>query len=216
MTLAHAGSPVAVFSGLSLRVQAGERVAVVGASGAGKSTLLAAIAGELAPLQGRVQALPCSLLTQRTELFQDSLQGNLRLADPTASDDRLWQALQAAGLALDVQALAAGLDTRLGEGGLGLSGGQSRRLALARLLLRDVPLWLLDEPTEALDAHTADDVLQRLAKASAGRTLLVSTHLRREAALADRLVCLQGGRTVADVQRGTPAFDAVLQTLRAD
>lgn len=216
VTLAHAGSPVAVLSGLSLRVQAGERVAVVGASGAGKSTLLAAIAGELAPLQSRVQALPCCLLTQRTELFQDSLQGNLRLADPTASDDMLWQALQAAGLALDVQALAAGLDTRLGEGGLGLSGGQSRRLALARLLLRNVPLWLLDEPTEALDTLTADDVLQRLAKASVGRTLLISTHLRREAALADRLVCLQGGRMVADVQRGTPAFDAVLQTLRAD
>ncbi len=216
VTLAHAGSPVAVFTQLSLRVQAGERVAVVGASGAGKSTLLAAIAGELAPRQGTVQALPCSWLTQRTELFQDSLRDNLRLADPAASDERLWQVLQAAGLAADVRALAAGLDTCLGEGGLGLSGGQSRRLALARLLLRDPPLWLLDEPTEALDALTADDVLQRLAQAAAGRTLLVSTHLRREAALANRLVCLKDSGIVADVPRGTPAFDAVLQTLRAD
>ena len=126
------------------------------------------------------------------------------------------QALQSAGLTDDVQALTAGLDTRLGEGGLGLSGGQSRRLALARLLLRDPPLWLLDEPTEALDAQTADDVLQRLAHAAANRTLLISTHLRREAALADRLVCLRDGCIVADVQRGTPAFDAVLQTLRTD
>lgn len=216
VTVAHPGSPVAVFTALSLRVGAGERVAVVGASGAGKSTLLAAVAGELAPRQGTVQALPCTLLTQRTELFQDSLRDNLRLADPEASDARLWRVLQAAGLTADVQALAAGLDTRLGEGGLGLSGGQARRLALARLLLRDSPLWLLDEPTEALDAPTADDVLQRLAHAAAGRTLLISTHLRREAALADRLVCLKDGRTVADVQRGTPAFDAVLQTLRAD
>ncbi len=216
VALAHAGSPVAVFTGLSLRVKTGERVAVVGASGAGKSTLLAAIAGELAPLQGSVQALACSWLTQRTELFQDSLRGNLRLADPAASDAQLWQALQAAGLAADAQALAAGLDTRLGEGGLGLSGGQSRRLALARLWLRGAPLWLLDEPTEALDAPTAGDVLQRLAHAAAGRTLLISTHLRREAALADRLVWVKEGRTVADVQRGTPAFDAVLQTLRAD
>lgn len=216
VTLAHAGSPVAVFTALSLRVPVGERVAVVGASGAGKSTVLAAIAGELAPLQGSVQALPCSLLTRRTELFQDSLRENLRLADPEASDARLWQVLQAAGLAGDVHALAKGLDTRLGEGGLGLSGGQSRRLALARLLLRDPPLWLLDEPTEALDALTADDVLQRLAQAAAGRTLLISTHLRREAALADRLVCLKDGCIEADVQRGTPAFDAVLQTLRAD
>ena len=216
VTLAHAGSPVPVFTALSLRVPVGERVAVVGASGAGKSTVLAAIAGELAPLQGSVQALPCTLLTQRTELFQDSLRENLRLADPEASDDRLWQVLQAAGLAGDVQALAKGLDTRLGEGGLGLSGGQSRRLALARLLLRDPPLWLLDEPTEALDALTADDVLQRMSHAAAGRTLLISTHLRREAALADRLVCLKDGCIAADVQRGTPAFDAVLKTLRAD
>lgn len=216
VALAHAGSPVAVFTGLSLRVKTGERVAVVGASGAGKSTLLAAIAGELAPLQGSVQALACSWLTQRTELFQDSLRGNLRLADPAASDAQLWQALQAAGLAADAQALAAGLDTRLGEGGLGLSGGQSRRLALARLWLRGAPLWLLDEPTEALDAPTAGDVLQRLAHAAAGRTLLISTHLRREAALADRLVWVKEGHAVADVQRGTPAFDAVLQTLRAD
>ena len=216
VTLAYAGSPVAVFTALSLRVPVGERVAVVGASGAGKSTVLAAIAGELAPLQGSVQALPCSLLTQRTELFQDSLRENLRLADPEASDAKLWQVLQAAGLAGDVQALAKGLDTRLGEGGLGLSGGQSRRLALARLLLRDPPLWLLDEPTEALDALTADDVLQRLAQAAAGRTLLISTHLRREAVLADRLVCLKDGCIEADVQRGTPAFDAVLLTLRAD
>ena len=216
VTLAHTGSPVAVFKALSLRVMAGKRVAIVGASGAGKSTLLAAIAGELAPRQGTVQALPCSLLTQRTELFEDSLRENLRLADPAASDARLWQVLQAAGLAGDVQALAAGLDTRLGEGGLGLSGGQSRRLALARLLLRDPLLWLLDEPTEALDALTADDVLQRLVQAAAGRTLLISTHLRREAALADRLVCLKDGCIAADVQRGTPAFNAVLQTLRAD
>ena len=216
VTLAHTGSPVAVFKALSLRVMVGERVAVVGASGAGKSTLLAAVAGELAPRQGSVQTQPCTWLTQRTELFQDSLRENLRLADPSASDERLWQVLQAAGLAGDVQALAAGLDTRLGEGGLGLSGGQSRRLALARLLLRDPPLWLLDEPTEALDALTADDVLQRLAHAAADRTLLISTHLRREAAMADRLVCLKDGLIEADVQRGTPAFDAVLQTLRAD
>lgn len=215
-TLAYAGSPVAVSTALSLRVPVGERVAVVGTSGAGKSTLLAAVAGELAPRQGNVRALACTWLTQRTELFQDSLRENLRLADPAASDARLWQVLQAAGLAGDVQALAAGLDTRLGEDGLGLSGGQSRRLAVARLLLRDPPLWLLDEPTEALDALTADDVLQCVARAAAGRTLLISTHLRREAALADRLVCLKDGGIVADVQRGTPAFDAVLQTLRAD
>jgi ATP-binding cassette subfamily C protein CydC len=130
----------------------GERVALIGPSGAGKSSLLALLAGELAPQAGTVHAPRCSLLTQNTQLFQDSLADNLRLADADASDARLWQVLEAAGLADAVRAMPAGLATPLGEGGLGLSGGQSRRLALARLLLRDVPLWLLDEPTEGLDA----------------------------------------------------------------
>ncbi|MEC5212707.1 ATP-binding cassette subfamily C protein CydC [Polaromonas sp. CG_9.5] len=216
VTLAHPGSPVPVAKGLSLHIAAGERVALIGASGAGKSTLLAAVAGELSPRCGTLQAQPCSWLTQRTELFQDSLRDNLRLADPAASDARLIAALQSAGLAGDVQALTAGLDTRLGEGGLGLSGGQSRRLALARLLLRDVPLWLLDEPTEALDAATAQAVLGCVAALAQGRTLLIATHLRREAELADRVLCLQAGVIVADWRRGSFEFDAALQALRAD
>lgn len=216
ITYAHPGTTLPVFEGLSLHIAAGERVALVGASGAGKSTLLALVAGELQPHSGTLQAQTCSWLTQRTELFQDTLADNLRLAQPEASDARLVQVLQDAGLHADVQALSAGLQTPLGEGGLGLSGGQSRRLALARLLLRDVPLWLLDEPTEALDAATADDVLQRLAQHARGRSLLIATHLRREAALADRLVCLQAGRVVADVRRGSAEFEAVLHTLRAD
>ena len=216
VTYAHPGSNLPVFNALSLHIAAGERVALVGASGAGKSTLLALVAGELQPQRGTLQAQTCSWLTQRTELFQDTLADNLRLAQPDATDARLWQVLQDAGLHADVQALAAGLQTPLGEGGLGLSGGQSRRLALARLLLRDVPLWLLDEPTEALDAATAADVLQRLAQHAHGRSLLIATHLRREAALADRLVCLQAGCIVADVRRGSAEFDDVLHTLRAD
>lgn len=216
LTVMHPGSLVEVLSGVSLHLNAGERVALVGASGAGKSTLLTVIAGDLTPRAGHVQAQPACLLTQRTELFQDSLRDNLRLADPQASDERLWTVLHAAGLDADVRALATGLDTRLGEGGLGLSGGQSRRLALARLLLRPVPLWLLDEPTEALDAATAHDVLQRLAQQAGPRTLLIATHLRREAALADRLVCMAQGRIVADLRRGTEAFEAALRGLRPD
>lgn len=216
LTVVHPGSLVEVLGGVSLHLNAGERVALVGASGAGKSTLLSVIAGDLTPRAGQVQAQPACLLTQRTELFQDSLRDNLRLADPQASDERLWSVLHAAGLDADLRALATGLDTRLGEGGLGLSGGQSRRLALARLLLRSVPLWLLDEPTEALDAATAHDVLQRLAQQAGPRTLLIATHLRREAALADRLVCMAQGRIVADLRRGTDAFEAALRGLRPD
>ena len=201
---------------LTLTLRTGERVALIGPSGAGKSTLLALVAGELAPRCGTVQTQAHSLLTQRTELFQDSLRDNLGLADPGASDARLWQVLEAAGLADDVRALPMALDTRLGEGGLGLSGGQARRLALARLLLRQVPLWLLDEPTEGLDPATARDVLERLREQAGARAILLATHARREAALADRLISLQHGCMVADVRRGDAQFEAMLGTLRPD
>lgn len=205
---------------VDLQIRAGERVALIGASGAGKSTLLAAIAGELRPRAGTLRALPACWLTQRTELFQDDLRGNLLLADPQADDAQLWVVLQAAGLAEDVRAMRHGLDTRLGEGGLGLSGGQSRRLALARLLLRkNTPLWLLDEPTEGLDTRTAHDVLTRLAQEAQRqhqRSVVIATHLRREAALADRLLCMQGGCLLTDARRGTPEFAAALNALRQD
>ena len=170
----------------------------------------------MAPLAGTVRAGRACLFTQRTELFQDSVRDNLRLADPSASDAQLWQALHAAGLDEEVRAFADGLDTMLGEGGLGLSGGQARRLALARLFLHESTLWLLDEATEALNAQTASDVLQRLRARSAGRTLLIASHLRREAALADRLLRIRDGRIVEDVRRGTAAFEAALAGLRAD
>lgn len=216
ISAAHAGSLVEVLHGVTLHVARGERVALIGPSGAGKSTLMAVISGELAPRAGVVEVQAHCLLTQRTELFQDSLRDNLLLARADADDEQLRQALRGAGLADDVLALERGLATPLGEGGLGLSGGQSRRLALARLLLRDVPLWLLDEPTEALDADIAHDVLQRLAAHADGKTLLISTHLRREAELADRLLCVREGRIVADLHRGQPAFQSALATLRPD
>ena len=216
VSAAHAGSNVAILHDVSLHIADGERVALIGPSGAGKSTLLAIAARELAPLSGKVSAPRACLFTQKTELFQDSLRDNLRLADPSASDGQLWAALQSAGLDEEVRAFAGGLDTLLGEGGLGLSGGQARRLALARLFLHESTLWLLDEATEALNAQVAIDVLQRLRARSDGRTLLIATHLRREAALADRLVSLRDGRVVADAHRGTQAFEAALAGLRGD
>jgi ATP-binding cassette, subfamily C, bacterial CydC len=216
VSAAHAGSKVAILHDVSLHIADGERVALIGPSGAGKSTLLAIAARELAPLSGKVSAPRACLFTQKTELFQDSLRDNLRLADPSASDAQLWAALQSAGLDEEVRAFAGGLDTLLGEGGLGLSGGQARRLALARLFLHESTLWLLDEATEALNAQVAIDVLQRLRARSDGRTLLIATHLRREAALADRLVSLRDGRIVGDAHRGTQAYEAALAGLRGD
>ncbi|MBV5270406.1 MAG: ATP-binding cassette domain-containing protein, partial [Afipia sp.] len=169
-----AGYPghAAVLHDVSLTIRNGERIAVIGKSGTGKSTLLALIAGELVPISGSIEMRPATLLTQRTELFRDTLRNNLTLADPAATDIQLRDALEAAGLRDDVDALPDGIDTKLGEGGMGLSGGQARRLALARLLLRGTPLWLLDEPTEGLDGATARDVIRRLIDRSQGRTLL--------------------------------------------
>jgi len=209
-------APRAAVLAQDIRIAEGERVALLGASGAGKTTLLSLMAGELQPLAGAVRARRCTWMTQRTELFEDSLRDNLLLACPEAAEDTLWAALEVAGLAGDVRAMAQGLDTRLGEGGLGLSGGQARRLALARLLLSPARCWLLDEVTEGLDARTAADLLVRLDSAARGRTLVLATHKLREAQLADRLLWVEQGRVVSEALRGTPPFEAALARLRQD
>lgn len=203
-----------VLSQLSLVIEAGERVALIGASGAGKSTLLNIATGELPAMEGKILVGPHTLLPQRTELFQDSLRENLRLAAPGATDETLWESLEAAGLAPDLRKLPGGLDTLLGEGGLGLSGGQGRRLALARLFLRNTPFWLLDEPTEGLDGKTAQDVLDRLSILAKGRTILLATHVLREAMIADRIVIMEKGRIVCDVRRSDSGYATTLAALR--
>ncbi|MFK0684586.1 thiol reductant ABC exporter subunit CydC [Ochrobactrum sp. BD67] len=199
---------------ITLDIAAGERVAIVGTSGAGKSTLFNLLAGEIPTGQGSVAMLPARLLTQRTELFQDSIRGNLRLARADAGDQELMDALDAAGLGTFIADLPAGLDAMLGEGGMGLSGGQARRLALARLFLTDVPLWLLDEPTEGLDSATAEDVLERLKARAGSRTLLIATHIRREARICERIIVLNQGALIESVSKGTVRFDEILETMR--
>jgi ATP-binding cassette subfamily C protein CydC len=212
----YPGGGAPTLADVSLAVREGERVAVIGPSGTGKSTLLALLAGELAPAAGSVEACAATLLTQRTQLFQDTVRNNLLLANPAATDRDLHDALAAAGLAADIEALPRGIDTRLGEGGAGLSGGQARRLALARLLLRGSPLWLLDEPTEGLDGATARDVIRRVLDRAQGRALLVATHIRREAEIAERLLTMGSGRIVAVARRGEAGFEAALAALRPD
>ncbi|NWJ24210.1 thiol reductant ABC exporter subunit CydC [Rhizobium sp. RM] len=214
--LTRAGNSRPVLDDVDLNIKAGETVAIIGASGAGKTSLLNLIAGELTPDTGYVNAFSSSLLTQRNELFRDSLGDNLRLAKPDATDRELWDVLDAAGLGTLVRRLPEGLETRLGEGGQGLSGGQSRRLALARFLLRDRPLWLLDEVTEGLDGKTARDVLARLFQHATGKTVVMVTHNRREAEFADRIVVLKEGHPFDECQSGTPGYGVVLQTLRPD
>ena len=212
----HENSAAPALEGIELTLQQGERLAVIGSSGAGKSSLLALLSGELPARTGSVAVTTATLLTQRTELFEDSLRGNLCLANPDASEGRLLEVLGAAGLLADIEAMPRGIDTPLGEGGIGLSGGQSRRLALARLFLRDTPLWLLDEPTEGLDGATARDVIGRLSSMAAGRSLVIATHIRREADIADRIAVIEGGRISEISRRGEAAFEKALNRLRPD
>lgn len=216
VSLHHPGAARPVLSDVTLDIAPGEHIALIGASGAGKSSLLALLAGEIGAESGSVACRPASLMTQRTELFQDSLRDNLRLADPRADDARLLAALDGAGLGCEFSALPLGLDTRLGEGGLGLSGGQARRLALARLILRDAPLWLLDEPTEGLDGATAREVIARLRPCIRDRAVVIATHIRREAALADRIIEIDGGSIAAIHPKGSAAWTAALAHLRPD
>lgn len=212
----HDGAPVLLFDGLNLSISAGQHVAVVGDSGAGKSSLVALLTGEAMPEAGSIMVPPWALLGQDAALFQDSVRANLLLADPHADDNRLWAVLEQAGLERVVREMPGGLDAPLGEGGTGLSSGQRRRLALARFLLQDKPLWLLDEVTEGIDLSVAATILTKIKASAAGRTILLVTHLRREAALADRIIRLSHGRVVMDLTRGDPAFDAALSTLRPD
>ncbi|WP_442489896.1 thiol reductant ABC exporter subunit CydC [Halomonas litopenaei] len=177
-------------SPLSFRLAPGERTALCGPSGSGKSTLLALLAGELRGHQGGLtldgqpmEALDpqwlssqVGCLTQRVELFDASLAENLRLGAPKATPERLWQALSAVDLADWAQGLPGGLATRVGEGGRQLSGGQARRLGLARLWLTDPALVVLDEPFASLDAATARRVAEGIGPWLAGRTVLMLVH----------------------------------------
>ena len=193
-----------VLEGITADIHPGEIVALVGPSGSGKSTLLGLVARMHAPSAGRILiggqplgSVPepdlrrtVGLLGQRTELFRDSIAGNLRLARPDADDAALWQALRRAGLESVIRRLPRGLETVLGDEGGGLSGGERRRLALARLILIDPAIWLLDEPTEGLDRALAAAVLDDILAAAAGRIVLLATHRPEEAAKAGRLLRL--------------------------
>ena len=214
VSVRHEGADHDALKNLDLDIAAGERIAIVGTSGAGKSTLFNLLAGEIPADQGSVSVLPARLLTQRTELFQDSLRDNLRLARADTSDEELIDALRAAGLGAFIDELPAGLDAMLGEGGLGLSGGQARRLVLARLFLTDAPLWLLDEPTEGLDNATAQDVLDRLKARAGSRALLIATHISREARICERIIVLNQGALVESVGKSSPRFGEILETMR--
>ena len=195
---------------LSFAIGAGERLAIVGQSGSGKSTLLQIFLGFCAyqgdifidnqnfntinSTQFRHQI---AYLSQQTMLLPMTIADNLRLPDPTASDDKLWQILAQVGLKPLIKALPNQLDTQLGERGSGLSGGQQRRLAVAQLLLQDAQLWLLDEPTEHLDSDTAAEINGLLQQVTRGKTVLWVTHDATNLPWLDRQISLDIASTLA-------------------
>lgn len=179
LALRPAASAPRVLRDLSFELEAGAHLALVGASGDGKSTLLEALAGWLPPAAGAIHydtPPRIGYAPQRPFLFQGTLADNLRLAAPDASDAELEAAAEAAQVMRFARRLPKGLHTAIGERGFGLSGGEARRVALARLFLRKPGLLLLDEPTAFLDPETEQAVLRALADFARGRTLIMATH----------------------------------------
>ena len=202
-----AGASGAVLTGVDLTVEAGEHVAVVGPSGAGKSTLVALAGGDLLPAAGTVRVVgtastagtqdavraASAVVAQTTWLFTGTIADNLRLADPDADDARLWRALEAANLDDEVRRMPDGLRTRLGEQGLGLSGGQAQRVSLARAFLADRPLLILDEPTSQVDLDSEAQIVEAIDRLAQGRTVLTVSHRAGALTTADRVVRVADG-----------------------
>ncbi|WP_423173085.1 MULTISPECIES: thiol reductant ABC exporter subunit CydD [unclassified Stenotrophomonas maltophilia group] len=203
LVLRPLGAPHDVLQDLDVLLEPGQRLALVGPSGSGKSTLLEALAGWLPPRAGKLQVRPgvqVAYASQRPYLFHGSIADNLRLADPGASDARLRAVAEASQVLQFAQRLPQGLDTVIGERGFGLSGGEARRIGLARLLLRDPQVLLLDEPTAFLDADTEAALLRSLAAYARGRSVVVATHSPAVIAWADRCLLLPEGRLVEPAQ----------------
>ncbi len=196
--------------GVDFEVAEGAALGIVGASGSGKTSILNVLLrfweyqGEVSLGGVSLRALDeetarglFSVVSQQTHLFNASVRDNLRLAAPAASDAELMAALRAVRLEADMAALPEGLDTMVGENGARFSGGQARRLAIARAWLRDAPILLLDEPTEGLDAETERLVLDALHALMRGRTTLLITHRLAALRLVDRVISLHAGRIEA-------------------
>lgn len=178
-----------------LRVRPGEKVALIGPSGSGKTTLAHLILGLLSPGRGTVRVGGRAMLVpQRPFLFHGSIADNLLLAKPDATDDEMWEALRAADLADLVAGRAEGLDIPVGERGLSLSGGEAQRLAIARAVLVDAAVVVLDEPTSNVDLDTEARIQAALGRLMQGKTVVVIAHRRSTIAGVDRVVSLRDGR----------------------
>ncbi|MFD4372379.1 ABC transporter ATP-binding protein/permease [Streptomyces sp. NPDC058486] len=205
---AYDGAPAPALHSVSFTAPAGRTTAIVGPSGAGKSTLLALLLRHHDPHEGRITldgrptaayALDAlrqgiAVVSQDTYLFHATIADNLRMARPDATDDDLTLAARGAGVHEEIAALPDGYATVLGERGATLSGGQRQRLALARALLADAPVLVLDEATSSVDERREADIVRELLNAAGDRTVLVIAHRLAAVRHADHIVVLDAGR----------------------
>ncbi|MCW3473987.1 thiol reductant ABC exporter subunit CydD [Limobrevibacterium gyesilva] len=196
--------------GLTFRVPAGETVVFAGPSGAGKSTVIEILLGFVRPESGRVTLNGADIATlvpqaltrliawigQRPVLFAGSIRDNIRFARPEATDAEVTEAARFARVDAFAADLPQGLDTAVGEGGYGLSGGQAQRVAIARAFLKNAPLLLLDEPTAHLDPATEAEVLDSLRRLTIGRTVILASHSAAAHAFGGRRIDIRAGRVV--------------------
>ncbi|HEY3396368.1 MAG TPA: ABC transporter ATP-binding protein [Armatimonadota bacterium] len=201
-----------ILSNIQLRIEPGQKVAIVGSTGAGKSTLVSLVPRLYDPSKGTVcldgkdvrdftvQSLreQISLVLQESLLFSGSIRENIAFGRPHASDEEILAAATAANAHEFIRKLPDGYETLIAERGTTLSGGQKQRIAIARAILRDAPLLILDEPTSSLDAASEQIVLAALERAAEGRTTLIIAHRLTTIRFADRIVVLEGGRIVEE------------------
>ncbi|KQN47787.1 amino acid ABC transporter permease [Serratia sp. Leaf50] len=206
MSFTYPQQPIPVLKAVNLEINAGEHIALLGKTGCGKSTLAQLLTRAWDPQQGCILLNGVSLteyqestlrsmvtvMSQRVHVFNSTLRDNLLLAAPDSSDEQLAAALRQ--VELDSLLENQGLNAWLGEGGRQLSGGEQRRLGLARALLHDAPLWILDEPTEGLDAETERHILALLDTHCKNKTLLMITHRLTGLEKMDRVCVMDAGQ----------------------
>ncbi len=203
-----------VLRGINLNIKPGEKLAILGRSGAGKSTLASLIRGDRKPTAGSVtlNGIPTDefgdqisdyigIVHQSPYLFNTTILNNIRLGNENASEEQVWEVLKRVGLASMVQRLPKGLHTMVDEAGLRFSGGERHRLSLARILLKDAPIILLDEPTVGLDPLTEEQVIETFMEQLKGKTLIWITHHLQGIEMMDQVVFIENG-TIA--MQGSP------------
>ncbi|EIM77017.1 ABC transporter ATP-binding protein/permease [Nitratireductor aquibiodomus RA22] len=208
VTFRYVADQPPLLQGIDLKVDPGSMVALVGASGSGKTTLMRLVARffdvesgsvlvggvDVRHMTGERLAGQISQIFQDTYLFQGTIAENIRIGRPDASDAELAEAIRQAGVERIVARMPDGLETVVGEGGARLSGGERQRISIARALIKDAPILLIDEATAALDAENQAAIAETLSRLRGKRTLIVIAHQLSTVAMADRIVVLDAGQ----------------------